>query len=44
MSSVSLPCEIVQDGIDRPVLVLMGDKDSETLPDQFLERTWAAGR
>jgi hypothetical protein len=30
--------------IDRPVLVLMGDKDTETPPDECVAKLQAAGR
>ncbi|MBR1274585.1 dienelactone hydrolase family protein [Bradyrhizobium sp. AUGA SZCCT0283] len=36
------PYEIVQNRIDRPVLVLMGDKDTETPPDECVPKLQAA--
>lgn len=39
---VGPPYEVVQDRIDRPVLVLMGDKDNETPPDECVPRLQAA--
>jgi dienelactone hydrolase len=36
------PYEIVQNSIDRPVLVLMGDKDTETPPDECVPKLQAA--
>jgi dienelactone hydrolase len=36
------PYELIQSGIDHPVLVLMGDKDIETPPDECIPKLHAA--